>query len=265
MKYTEETYDELVACENYGYSKELYETLPEWKILRSLYERNYISFDPFDTIVLGNSIPRIIHQVWLGGELPQEYRRFTESWQRFHPDWKYILWLDKDAEEFPMQNREFFEASNSLGQKSDIFRYEILRKYGGLYVDTDFECLKPFDDLMYLDFFTSSGYVDKVELYIGLIACIPNHPIVTRMVDEMKGVHEGNNIWDIFKTTGSWRFTDIFFEVVNEDTDWVVAFPQKFFYPHPNNDRQCENPYKYVKPYSYATHHWAVSWVLKKK
>ena len=32
-----------------------------------------------------------------------------------------------------------------LGEKSDIFRYEILYRFGGVYVDTDFECIKPFE------------------------------------------------------------------------------------------------------------------------
>lgn len=261
MKYTLQSYDELIRDTNYGYSQELYEALPEWKVLKALYERNYLTMGE----KVCYNIPKIIHQVWLGGELPAEYKRFTESWRKFHPDWEYRLWLDKDVEEFGMQNKAMFDASKSFGQKSDIFRYEILRRHGGIYCDTDFECLKPFDDLLYLDFFTSSGYVGKVELYIGLIASVPNHPIINRMINDMTGVNEHNSVWDIFKTTGSWRFTDVFFQEVNENTDWVCAMPQGFFYPFPNNDRSCPNPEKYIKPYSYALHHWSVAWLLNKK
>jgi mannosyltransferase OCH1-like enzyme len=264
MKHTSETYDELVSCENYGFNKELYDTLPEWKILKSLYERNYARWTIREVLNIP-VIPKIIHQVWLGGELPEEYKKYTDSWKKYHPDWTYILWGDKEAKDFPMQNREFFEASNSLGQKSDIFRAEILNQYGGIYVDVDFECLKPFDDLQYLDFYTASGYVGKVELYIGLIASIPHHPIIKTYLDDMKGVNKNNSVWDIFSTTGSWYFSDCFFKVVDENSDWVVAFPPKFFYPWPNNDRNCPDPEKYIKSYSYGIHRWFVSWLLRKK
>ena len=41
-----------------------------------------------------------------------------------------------------MEKRDVFERAINPGMKSDIFRYEILKQIGGLYVDTDFECLK---------------------------------------------------------------------------------------------------------------------------
>jgi mannosyltransferase OCH1-like enzyme len=262
MRYTDETYDQL-ARQSYGFNEADYRVQLEWRVLKWLYESNYSDY-PEDALPL-ESIPRKIHQVWIGGELPSEYRRFTESWQRFHPGWEYRLWTDKDAEEFDMVNRDMFEKSNSNGQKSDIFRYEILYKYGGIYIDTDFECLKPFDDLLYLDFFTSSGYTDKVELYIGLIACTPFHPIIEACLTNMQGVHPHNSTMDVFRTTGSFFFTKCFFDEVIKDMRGTVAFPPPFFYPFPNNVRQDPEPYKYVRPFSYAIHHWAVSWLLNKK
>lgn len=253
-------YNDLIR-DSYGFSEEHFSHNHEWEVLRCLYERNYVKSQIEGQI---SKIPKIVHMVWLGGELPEECQKFLESWQRFHPLWDIRLWGDKEAEEFPMTRRDMFDNCANLGQKSDVFRYEILRKYGGLYVDSDFECLKPFDDLMYLDFFTSSGYTDKVELYIGLIACVPNHPIICTMLDEMTGVNKNNGIWDVFKTTGSWRFTECFFRHVDENTEGVVAFPPPFFYPFPNNVRSDPNPQKYVKDFSYGLHYWNISWVTKK-
>ena len=181
-------YNDLIR-DSYGFSEEHFSHDHEWEVLRCLYERNYVKSQIGGQI---SKIPKIVHQVWVGGELPEEYRRFTESWKRLNPEWQVWLWTDRDAEVFPMKRRDMFEASGNNGQKSDIFRFEILREYGGVYVDTDFECLKPFDDLTYLDFFTSSGYTAKVELYIGLIACVPQHPIICTMLDEMEGVAPSN-------------------------------------------------------------------------
>lgn len=35
--------------------------------------------------------------------------------------------------------------ATSAVEQSDIFRLDILLHFGGLYVDTDFECVAPFD------------------------------------------------------------------------------------------------------------------------
>lgn len=223
-------------------------------MVKALYEKNYLASDGEP------QIPKKIHQVWIGGELPVRYKRFTESWSRFHPDWEYKLWGDADAEEFGMVKKDLFDKCDNNGQKSDIFRYEILRKHGGLYIDTDFECLKPFDDLRYLKFFTSTGYASRLELYIGLIACVPHHPIIERCISDMTHVDYRGDFRKLFETTGSYFYTRCFLKEVNEDTEGVVSFPMEFFYPWPNNNLGCKVPYKYVRPFSYGIHHWAVSW-----
>jgi mannosyltransferase OCH1-like enzyme len=256
VPYRDQSYNQLVA-QSYGHIADIYDKSADYKIVKSLYERNYLNGGE------GIVIPKKIHQVWIGGRLPEIYHKFTESWRRFHPDWEYKLWGDSDVDGFGMQNEGFFRSANTNGQKSDIFRYEILRRYGGLYVDTDFECLKPFDDLLYLNFLTSSGYTANLELYIGLIACTPSHPIIERCVNDMKNVHHHNSVMDVFHTTGSYYFTKCFLKEVNAETDGVVAMPPLFFYPWPNNIRGDPQPYRHVKPFSYAIHHWAVSWIKK--
>jgi mannosyltransferase OCH1-like enzyme len=259
MAYKDETYDKLIR-QSYGHVEDMYLASDGYKITKSLYEKNYYNNDSGEPL-----IPKKIHQVWIGGKMPDEYQRFSDSWQKHHPGWEYKLWGDRDASEFGMHNKAFFDAAPTNGQKSDIFRYEILRRYGGIYIDTDFECLKPFDDLMYLNFFTSSGYTGNLELYIGIIACVPNHPIIESCVLDMKGVHNYNTTMDVFNTTGSYYFTKCFLKEVNGDTEGIVAFPPLFFYPWANNIRGDPEPYRHVKPFSYAIHHWKVSWLIKKK
>ena len=63
--------------------------------------------------------------------------------------------------------------------KSDIARYEIIYRYGGVYIDTDFECLRPLDFLHYIyDFYTGIQPLDSayLQLGIGILAAAPAHP-----------------------------------------------------------------------------------------
>ena len=255
MKYTEETYEQLIR-HSYGYSFNE-QSQGGCPVVRALYEKNYLNSDG------ERKIPKKIHQIWLGSPFPDKYRKFSESWRKFHPNWEYKLWTDSDVEGFGMKNIALFRTAQNKGHKSDIFRYEILNRFGGLYIDTDFECLRSFDDLCYLDFFTGIAYDAKMGLYNGLIATIPHHPIIENCANSFTDTYNGH-IWQvIMDLTGPYYFTRCFLKNVNRESSGVVAFPTDFFYPLPNNERYLTNPYSKIKPCSYAIHHWDVTWLIK--
>ena len=138
----------------------------------------------------------------------------SKSWRKFNPDYEYKLWDDNNIKNIPNVNWDVYSAIKNPAQKSDYLRYYILNEFGGIYANTDFECLKLFDDLMYLKFFTGVGYSRYVELYIGLIACIPHHPISEALVTSMKRIRGGH--WKIvFDDTGSYYFTRVLSGLLN--------------------------------------------------
>lgn len=243
-----------MCSRSYAFDWDLFRNSPDWNNAEKLFYSNY------KTAETETKIPKIIHQVWIGGELPEKYKVFAESWKKFHPDWQYILWDDEKIATLPKKRQYIFDKATSAGMKSDIVRYEILRQHGGLYVDTDFECLKPFDDLMGLEFFTGISYDSSFQAYIGLIASIPNHPIMNCCINTMNTAYAGNKGSIIMNVTGANHFTKAF-NACSKGSKNIVAFPTEFFYPFPNNKRNLEDPYKYVTENSYAIHHWAVSWV----
>ena len=226
---------ETLMKSSYAFNKNIFNSNPKWAIIKELYDKNFVYF-----ITDRQAMPKKIHQVWLGSELPRRYRRFTETWKKFHPDWEYKLWTDKDVNDVDIPRRELFDSIPKTkfcqGQRSDFLRYHILKQYGGLYIDTDFECLKPFNTLSYAEFLIGVGYPAAPELYIGLIGCVPEHPIICRVVADMDKVR--NNNWrDIFNTTGTYFFTSTFFKVVTKYMKGVVVLPPPYFYPFPNTER----------------------------
>ncbi len=231
-----------------------------WSKLSTLYNVNFLNAKNKE-----ERLPKKIHQIWLGGKLPDAYKRYADSWVKFHPDWEYKLWGDEDIYDLDLTIGQvnLFQSIQNPGQRSDFMRYHILNKFGGLYIDTDFECLTAFNSLLYLDFFTGVGFPIKVELYIGLIACIPHHPIMEHIVNSMTSVKQGG--WkEIFDTTGSYFFTKCFFESLPAIPERIVAFPYPYFYPFPNQSGyQNRNGYDYIQECSYAIHHWAVAWSKK--
>src|ERR671939_669644 len=92
-------------------------------------------------------IPRLFHWIWLGNRpLPTEHRRWIGGWLELHPRWKHVLWTEENRP--TLINEEQFQRADSYAQQSDILRYEIVYRHGGVYVDTDFECLRNIEPLM---------------------------------------------------------------------------------------------------------------------
>ena len=213
-------------------------------------------------------IPKIIHQIWLGGPLPEKYKKFQQSWKTYHPDWTYMLWTEKEIEDFGLINKKLYDETKNYGQKADIARYEILYRIGGLYVDTDFECINPFDILHHcLEFYTSCLPTPKEKfckcLLNGLLAARPGHPIMKACVEDLgKSYHDNKGI---MAQTGPHYFSEVVFKYLASGSERSVVFPSSFFYPCPNYFAnhyisQDEAKKQFVCEESFAIHWWACSW-----
>lgn len=237
-----------------------------WQKVEKLYAKHILHGKRGETY----RIPKIIHQIWLGSPLPARYKEIQKSWATHHPDWEYRLWTDADAKVFPMKNRALFDSATNWGEKSDIFRYEILAQFGGLYVDTDFECLRSFDILHKLcDFYIGLDTIEKQfqspRLLNGLLACSPHHPILERCLVTMSGEGERGNHDLIQNRTGPGFITRTFFQFIDDDRYKNVAIPSSYFYPLPGakRDGTIGGAIKtaWAQDESFAIHYWDGSWI----
>ncbi len=243
----------------------------EWLFLKKLYQDNYLDRLPGKTAQ--ETIPRTIHQIWLGGELPDRFKEYRQSWARLHPAWELRLWGDADVDGLKIRNRTLFDKMPNYGNKSDLLRYEILFQYGGLYVDVDFECLKPFDSLHSgYSFYTGVGYQRHPLLFNGLIGAAPGHPIIGRCLDSVQcqaSAPASQNADQIMDTTGPDYFTRCFMRAApGLKGEKIVALPVTYFYPFPGCrrfERDHEKIRSYIRSESYCLHYWACSWVPQEK
>jgi len=233
-----------------------------WKLVKALYEEHIVKNPKYSE---KSRIPKIIHQIWLGGngKLPKKYHSLQKTWIDNHPDWEYMLWTEKEIEELGLINKKLFDETDNYGAKSDIARYEILYKIGGLYVDTDFECLRSLEIFNHLcDFYAGIVYNAQTQINNGLIGSIPGHPILKLCIDNLKP-KEGDKDDNIPKRTGPWHLTRNFILEVEKWNGPCVAFPVGFFYPWPHYHRhqnRLSQIRKWIKPETYAIHHWHVAW-----
>jgi mannosyltransferase OCH1-like enzyme len=90
-------------------------------------------------------IPKILHMVWIGGEMPDRYRQNFDDFITHNPAWNVRLWDDISIALVleRMHNRDLFDAEPNIAAKVDLLRYEIVHHYGGVYLDADTRSLGP--------------------------------------------------------------------------------------------------------------------------
>jgi mannosyltransferase OCH1-like enzyme len=248
----------------------------EWKRIKDLYDQFQRKKLRAHLTKAKCRIPKKIHLIWLGSRPSEFVQNMVESWKKLHPTWEVRLWTDEDVLKFHLKNQDAYNRAKNWGEKSDIFRYEILEREGGIHADTDFECIRPFDDLCKVaDFFAGVGYSEGAPfLYNGLIGCTPHHPIIKRCVDTLSKGNGDSNFLRILNTTGPTFFTKCFRECTwptdgsapSAELGTVVAFPLTFFYPFPDVRRESYPNTEAIKrdwihPETYAIHYWKISWL----
>jgi len=130
---------------------------------------------------MGGMIPKIIHQVWLGQRpLPDEFVRYRETWTEHHPDWEFRLWTEENLPA-TLIRPEIRDRLRNPVERSDMLRLEVVHASGGVYVDTDIECLRPIDKLINgLDFFVADTKLGSANN--AVIGAVPQHPIVLEVI-----------------------------------------------------------------------------------
>jgi inositol phosphorylceramide mannosyltransferase catalytic subunit len=203
-------------------------------------------------------IPQVFHRIWLGGNMPAEFVRYGESFARLHPGWEMRLWTEQNLPK--LRNQAAFDAASHPAQKADILRYELLLEYGGVYLDTDFECLKPLDELLKgVRIFSASE--DTQWVSIGIMGAVPNHPLFQAVVAELPRALLARPSAPINEQTGPLFFTRVVTarKLKGLDADLVI-YPPQLFYPYRIGEEHLK---KAGFPQAFAVHHWAGSWVEK--
>lgn len=239
------------------------------------------------------AIPKIIHQIWLGpAKLPSNYAAYMKECRDLHPDWEYKLWTNKEAADFDFPTKDLYLSARSYAEKADILRMEILYKYGGLYLDTDILCLKPFDELLdYYEFFagvqSNLRYVNKFVVQNALVASVPNNILLRNTADSARkqrdkrtASYENAHFIDIKESLANWHrvsseewlklpppeitmsrtfpnFTENVVNMMNspEWTSRMMIFPLDYFFPVYNQfERGSSELWMDVNEYSFSVH-----------
>jgi hypothetical protein len=193
----------------------------------------------------------------VGGKIPDLYRDYGRRWEKLHPGWTFRLWTDKDFADGWLQNQDLFNRaeeyvpSDAVGQfRSDVARYEILYRFGGVYVDCDVETLKPIDDL--LDAVAFAGW-EQTNLYVGntVIGGVPGAQFWREMIDATASSSRANK-----GKAATWLSGPrVVSRLREESSATLTVYPQGYFFPYSYKDLGASPELKKY-PDAYSVHHW---------
>lgn len=171
------------------------------------------------------AIPKNIFQTFKTKKLPLITRFHIWNMKRLNPDYSYYLYDDEDIIEFLQEEfpPEYLRAYNRLtigAAKADFFRYAIIYKKGGVYLDIDSGITKPLGSLIkpydiailsrerHPQFFVQWAIISEKE-----------HPFLKKVLEMViTNIEEHRFPHDIHQTTGPTAYTKAIEECLKENT-----------------------------------------------
>lgn len=208
------------------------------------------------------NIPKKIHYCWFGrGQKPELAIKCIQSWKKILPEYEIIEWNEDNFD----INRNLYVKQAYENRKfafvTDYVRLYVLYNYGGIYIDTDVEVLKPLDKFLKHPAF--SGFENNNNIPTGIMASKKNNKWIKDLLDEyddLKFIKE-DGTFDL--TTNVVRITNLTekkYGLKKESSyqelkDAVVFYPYDYFCPkdwYSGNINITDN--------TVTIHHFSGSW-----
>lgn len=163
-------------------------------------------------------IPKHIYQTWKSHNLPPAITHVIQRFMLINPGWSHHLYDDVEIADFIRVHfpGRVYDAFSSLAigaAKADIWRYCVLYKYGGVYLDIDADITTPLDRLIRTD----DDAVITREQVAGLfnqwiLIFSKGHPLLKAVIDECVENVLSRSSNNILHLTGSTVFTQVLTE-----------------------------------------------------
>ena len=211
------------------------------------------------------SIPKIIHYCWFGENPKSELiEKCIASWKKYAPDFKIIEWNENnyDIDRYIYTKQAYREKKYAF--VSDVARFQVLFEYGGIYLDTDVELLKPIDQLLNTDIFMA--YDQRSKIASGLVF---GSTARNKILEQILDYYRNNNF---LLSNGRPNTTTVVTIVSNVlenlgikldgdyfDIDGITMYPWEYFDPLNYETKEMR-----ISSNTYAVHYYAMSWKSSK-
>jgi len=154
-------------------------------------------------------IPKILYQTWDTRIFPTDVQARFIKMRKNYAGYEYRFFLDQDMDDFvrthyPGKIWKCYRKLNLIVAKADFWRYLVLYKWGGVYLDMDSDMLLPLDDLIHEDDDAIIAAETNPETFVQWALMFKaDHPLLKLVIDMVVNNIENNTYPnDIHKMTG---------------------------------------------------------------
>jgi hypothetical protein len=213
-------------------------------------------------------IPKIIHYCWFGGSpKPKQTLLYISRWKQLNPNFKIIEWNESNfnVDFIPFTSQAY--KNKKYAFVSDVVRIYVLVHYGGIYLDTDVELLRPFSKKL-LDIESFVGFERSRKLMVGtaIIGSIQDHPFWNNFLKKYYNMtfakKDGtfNEIPNVNYLVESLSEYGLKLNDTKQCIANICIFPCNYFSP-----KNYVNKKIHITNNTYAIHHFAGTWQPKWK
>ncbi len=211
------------------------------------------------------AIPKIIHFCWLSGdEYPELIRKCTNSWKEKMPDYQIMIW---DTKLFDVNINKYTQEAFSCRKYafvSDYIRLYALYNYGGIYLDSDIEVLKSFNDLLDQKAFT--GFENDHTVAAWIFGSEKANPLFKELLEyyDDKAFIKENGDMDLTPNTIPVTETllkhGLKLDGSDQVLDYIHIFPSDFFCPYTRATETLN-----ITDNTYSIHYFNGAWISDNK
>lgn len=212
-------------------------------------------------------IPKIFHLIWLGGKpLPKKFQKFQETWKFYHPNWNIKVWDESSLDDIPWFSKNDLKLCKNYAEQADFIRFFIIQEYGGVYIDTDFECLQNIEPLLkrITCFLSDEKMINWNKITNAIFGAIPKHFFIKKVCNSFPERLRKTKNWNKYNSHKRiWPFfLNSLYSAVKEKKK-IKVFSYKYFCPVEPMYSTWNKLYYKEKDINgaYAIHHYASSWI----
>ncbi|OAS85135.1 glycosyl transferase [Metabacillus litoralis] len=209
-----------------------------------------------------NTIPKIIHYCWFGRkEKPDIIKMCIKSWKKKLPEYEIREWNEQS---FDINSQAYVKEAFESGKfafVSDYVRVYALYHVGGIYLDTDVEVFKSFNDLLHHESFW--GFEQENYIATSTIGAKKGNSLIKQFLDSYKDKNFLKKDGSLDELTNVAIVTEILANrglKINGQYQILIGlgtfYPQTYFSPY--DYINCRN---FITEDSYAMHHFYKSWL----
>ena len=148
------------------------------------------------------NIPKIIWQTARDySHIHQYSKKLIKSWVIKNPNYEWLFMDDSRCNKFIKDNfnKEFYDMYTALPlgiMRADVWRVCIVYVYGGIYVDTDCECIVPIDHWLGNNTLVIAEEVPNGDIANYAFAACPRHPAFLSAINRFVELYNSDTYLD---------------------------------------------------------------------